>query len=99
MTTKEYSIEVGGTTLTAEFNDLAEQANGAVMVRYGDTVILATAVMGGKRDGDFFPLTVDYEERFYAAGKISVCIRRSPRLSSRALHRQESRDRNAYACG
>jgi len=87
MTTKEYSIEVGGTTLTAEFNDLAEQANGAVMVRYGDTVILATAVMGGKRDGDFFPLTVDYEERFYAAGKImgSQYVRREGRPSTDAI--------------
>ena len=87
MNTKEYSIEIGGRKLTAEFNDLADQANGAVMVRYGDTVILATAVMGGKRDGDFFPLTVDYEERFYAAGKImgSQFVRREGRPSTEAI--------------
>ncbi|MDE2107045.1 MAG: polyribonucleotide nucleotidyltransferase, partial [Patescibacteria group bacterium] len=70
MQKKEYSLEIGGKTLIAEFNDLADQANGSVILRYGNTVILATAVMGRRRDGDFFPLTVDYEERFYATGKI-----------------------------
>lgn len=71
MKTKTYSLDIGGKTLTAEFNDLADQANGSVIVRYGNTVILATAVMGHEAgDGDFFPLTVDYEERFYATGKI-----------------------------
>jgi polyribonucleotide nucleotidyltransferase len=87
MTTKEYSIEIGGKRLTAEFSDLADQANGAVMVRYGDTVVLATAVMGNERDGDFFPLTVDYEERFYAAGKImgSQYVRREGRPSTGAI--------------
>lgn len=87
MNKKEYSIEVGGKTLTAEFNDLADQANGAVMVRYGNTVILATAVMGDLRDGDFFPLTVDYEERFYALGKIlgSRFVRREGRPTTEAI--------------
>lgn len=87
MKKKEYSIEIGGKTLVAEFNDLAEQANGAVMVRYGNTCVLATAVMGGERDGDFFPLTVDYEERFYAAGKIlgSQFIRREGKPSTEAI--------------
>jgi len=84
---KEYSIEVGGKTLTAEFNDLADQANGAVMLRYGNTVVLATAVMGKLRDGDFFPLTVDYEERFYATGRIlgSRFMRREGRPSTEAI--------------
>src|SRR5690242_3314022 len=88
MTKKEYSIEVGGKTLTAEFNDLADQTNGAVMVRYGNTVVMATAVMGHEpKDGDFFPLTVDYEERFYATGKIlgSRFIRREGRPSTEAI--------------
>ncbi|MDE1975132.1 MAG: polyribonucleotide nucleotidyltransferase [Patescibacteria group bacterium] len=88
MTKKEYSIEVGGKTMTAEFNDLADQANGAVMLRYGNTVVLATAVMGGMREGgDFFPLTVDYEERFYATGKIlgSRFVRREGRPSTEAI--------------
>lgn len=87
MNKKEYSIEVGGKTLTAEFNDLANQANGSVMIRYGNTVVLATAVMGGLKDGDFFPLTVDYEERFYATGRIlgSRFVRREGRPSTEAI--------------
>lgn len=87
MTKKEYSIELGGKTLTAEFNDLADQTNGAVMLRYGNTTVLATAVMGGLKDGDFFPLTVDYEERFYATGKIlgSRFVRREGRPSTEAI--------------
>ncbi len=87
MNKKEYSLEVGGKTLTAEFNDLADQANGSVMVRYGNTTVLATAVMGNLKDGDFFPLTVDYEERFYATGKIlgSRFVRREGRPSTEAI--------------
>src|SRR3989344_5735711 len=87
MNKKEYSLEVGGKTLTAEFNDLADQANGSVMLRYGNTTVLATAVMGDLKDGDFFPLTVDYEERFYATGKIlgSRFIRREGRPSTEAI--------------
>jgi polyribonucleotide nucleotidyltransferase len=87
MTKKEYSLDLGGKTLTAEFNDLADQANGSVIVRYGDTVVLATAVMGDLRDGDFFPLTVDYEERFYATGRIlgSRFMRREGRPSTEAI--------------
>jgi polyribonucleotide nucleotidyltransferase len=87
MNKKEYSIELGGKTLTAEFNDLAENANGSVMLRYGNTTVLATAVMGGLKDGDFFPLTVDYEERFYATGKIlgSRFVRREGRPSTEAI--------------
>ncbi len=66
------SAEIAGRTLTLEAGRFAEQADGAVTVRYGDTVLLAT-VVGAKepREGiDFFPLTVDYEEKMYAAGKI-----------------------------
>ncbi len=66
------SAEIAGRTLTLEAGRFAEQADGAVTVRYGDTVLLAT-VVGAKepREGvDFFPLTVDYEERMYSAGKI-----------------------------
>ncbi len=88
MKSKQYTLEVGGKTLIAEFNDLAEQANGSVMMRYGNTVVLATAVMGKEeKKGDFFPLTVDYEERFYASGKIlgSRFIRREGRPSDEAI--------------
>ncbi|MBC8162707.1 MAG: polyribonucleotide nucleotidyltransferase, partial [Roseiflexaceae bacterium] len=65
------SAEIAGRTLTIETGRLAEQASGAVTVRYGDTMLLATVVGGDAREGiDFFPLTVDYEEKMYAAGKI-----------------------------
>jgi len=88
MTKKEYSLEVGGKTLIAEFTNLADQANGSVIMRYGNTVVLVTAVMGNEREGlDYFPLTVDYEERFYAGGKIqgSRFMRREGRPSDEAV--------------
>ncbi len=87
MTKKEYSIEIGGKKLSAEFNDLADQANGSVIVRYGDTAMLATAVMGDLKEGDFFPLTVDFEERFYATGRIlgSRFVRREGRPSTESI--------------
>ncbi len=88
MKKKTYSLEVGGRELVAEFTDLANQANGSVMVRYGNTTVLATAVMGkNPKDGDFFPLTVDYEERFYASGKIlgSRFVRREGKPSDEAI--------------
>ena len=68
----QVSCEVAGRTLTIETGKLAEQAGGAVTVRYGDTLILATATASKEpRLGtDFFPLTVDYEQRHYASGKI-----------------------------
>ena len=71
MNKKEFSVEVGGRKMTAEFNDMADQTNGSVVMRYGDTVVLVTVCMGkNEKDGDFFPLTVDFEEKFYASGKI-----------------------------
>ena len=68
MQKKEYSLEIGGKTLTAIFSDLAEQAHGSVMLKYGETIVLATACMSkDKKEGlGFFNLTVDYIERFYA---------------------------------
>src|SRR6516225_7245354 len=67
-----FETVVGDRTLSIESGKLAGQANGAVTVRYGDTVVLATATSTRepRPDVDFFPLTVDYEERLYAAGKI-----------------------------
>lgn len=72
MHTKEYSVEVGGKTITAVFSDLADQANGSVMLKCEDTVVLATAVMSkdGKDNRGFFNLTVEYMEKYYAAGLI-----------------------------
>jgi polyribonucleotide nucleotidyltransferase len=73
MKKKEYSIEIGGKTLTAIFTDLADQAHGSVMLKYGETIVLATAcVSKDRQDGlGFFNLTVDYMERYYASGKIA----------------------------
>ncbi len=85
---KEYSIEIGGKTLTLTFSALAEQANAAVMAKYGETVVLATAVMSKTETTlPYMPLKVDYEERFYAAGKIigSRFIRREGRPSEEAV--------------
>lgn len=88
MKTKKYSIEIGGEKLEAEFNDLVENAHGSVMLRLGDTVVLGTAVMSkGEKESDYFPLTVEYEERFYAAGQIlgSRFLRREGRPSDEAI--------------
>ena len=64
------SVEIAGKEISFETGKLAKQASGAVVVRAGDTMVLCTATMGGLRDADFLPLTVDVEERMYAAGKI-----------------------------
>jgi len=67
----QVSVEVGGRVLTLETGKIAKQANGAIVARYGDTVILNTACMATKaNDKDFLPLTVDYRENTYSAGKI-----------------------------
>jgi len=67
----QVSVEVGGRTLILETGKVAKQANGAILARYGDTVILNTACMAPKpNDKDFLPLTVDYREYTYSAGKI-----------------------------
>lgn len=83
---KVYSYTWGGRHLQVEIGQLAKQANGAVLVRYGDTVVL-TAAVGTKqaKDTDFFPLTVNYEEKMYAAGKIpGGFIKREGRPSEHA---------------
>lgn len=85
---KEYSIEWGGRTLTIGVGRLAQQANGSCTVRYGDTVVLCTATLGDEREGaDFFPLSVDFEERMYAAGRIkgSRFIKREGRPTDEAI--------------
>ena len=73
--------------MSAEFNDWADQANGSVLVRYGNSAVLATAVMGRESDKDYFPLSVEYEEKFYAAGAIlgSRFMRREGRPSDEAV--------------
>ncbi|MGE5597058.1 MAG: polyribonucleotide nucleotidyltransferase [Hyphomicrobiales bacterium] len=92
---KTYELEVGGKTLTIQHGILAGQANGAVTVRQGDTVVLVTACMADAREGiDFFPLTVDYEERLYAVGKIPGGFpRREGRASTEGILAMRLTDR------
>ena len=83
-----FEMELGGRKLVVENGKMAKQANGAVLVRHGDTVVLVTATTSAEpREGvDFFPLTVDYEEKMYAAGKIpGGFIKREGRPSSDAV--------------
>lgn len=85
---KTFSMELAGRTLTIEAGHLAQFANGSVLVRYGETVILATATASKQpREGiDFFPLSVDYEERLYSVGKIpGGFIKREGKPSERAI--------------
>jgi polyribonucleotide nucleotidyltransferase len=85
----KFQLELGGKKIKIEITDLAEQANGSAFVSLGQTMVLATATMSKKEpEGiDFFPLTVDYEEKYYAAGKIlgSRYIRREGRPSEEAI--------------
>jgi len=85
---REYSIIVAGRTMTLETGRLAKQANGAVLVSYGETSVLVTATMSRSvREGiDFFPLLVDYEERLYAVGRIpGGFLRREGRPGEKAI--------------
>src|SRR5262252_5126261 len=90
------NIEVAGRRLSIETGRVAEQANGAVIVRQGDSVVLSTVVMSKEpREGiDFFPLTCDYEEKLYAAGKIpGAFMRREGRPSEQAILASRLTDR------
>jgi polyribonucleotide nucleotidyltransferase len=82
-----YSTDWAGRNLTVEIGQLAKQANGAVLVRYGDTAILSTVTASKEpKNVDFFPLTVNYEERLYAVGKIpGGFIKREGRPSEKAI--------------
>lgn len=83
-----FEMELAGRKLVAEIGKYAEQASGAVMIRYGDTVVMSTATASEKpREGiDFFPLSVDYEEKMYAVGKIpGGFIKREGRPSENAI--------------
>jgi polyribonucleotide nucleotidyltransferase len=96
LTTYSFQGEIGGRNLIIESGVLAGQANGAVTVRYGDTVVLVTACISAEpREGtDFLPLTVDYEERLYAAGKIpGSFFRREGRPSQEAVLTSRLTDR------
>lgn len=85
---RTYSMELAGRTLSVEIGRVAEQANGAALMRYGDTTVLVTATASEKpREGiDFFPLSIDYEERLYSVGKIpGGFIKREGRPSEKAI--------------
>jgi len=84
----QFETEVAGRKLVIESGKVAQQANGSVMIRYGDTVLLVTATASKEpREGvDFLPLTVDYEERLYAVGKIpGGFIKREGKPSEKAI--------------
>ncbi|MDO8444165.1 MAG: polyribonucleotide nucleotidyltransferase [bacterium] len=87
--TRNYEIDFGGKKLTLETGKLAGQANGSITARYEDTIVLATVCLNPepKEGMDYFPLMVEFEERFYAAGKISGSrfIKREGRPSDRAV--------------
>jgi len=89
MDSKIFETELGGQKLKVEINALAQQANGAVLVTYGETVVLATAVIKRvpREGGDYFPLMVDYEEKHYAAGRIigSRFVKRENRPTEEAV--------------
>ena len=85
---KSYSMELAGRTLTVEIGRVAAQANGSALMHYGDTVVLSTATASDKpREGiDFFPLSVEYEEKLYAVGKIpGGFIKREGRPSENSI--------------
>src|SRR5258708_16512890 len=90
----QVTVQVGGRPLILETGKIAKQANGAITARYGDTIVLTTACMASHmNDRDFLPLTVDYRENTYSAGKIPGAFfkpeaRPSPKdvLTSRFIH-------------
>src|SRR5438477_10067902 len=90
------NVDVAGRRISIETGRAAEQANGAVIVRQGDSVVLSTVVMSKEpREGiDFFPLTCDYEEKLYAAGRIpGPSMRREGRPSGPAIPASRLPDR------
>src|SRR4026207_250767 len=88
------SVEIAGSEITFETGRMARQAGGAVVVQQGDTMVLGTATVGNLRDVDFLPLTVDVEERHYAAGQIpGSFFRREGRAGEKATVTARMMDR------
>src|SRR3989344_1059663 len=88
MEVKNYSEDFAGRKLSGGLGRLAGQANGSCLVQYGETTLLVTATMSAHpKDANYFPLSVDYEEKYYAAGKIkgSKWIKRESRPSEEAI--------------
>ena len=82
-----FEMELAGRKIVVEHGELAKQASGAVLVRYGDSVVLSTVTVSKEpKDLDFFPLTVGYEERLYAVGKVpGGFIKREGRPTEHAI--------------
>lgn len=95
---KIYETSIGGKNLSVEIGKVAELANGACILRSGDTVVLVIATNSEKpRDGiDFFPLSVDYEEKLYAAGKIPGGFIKKRRKTFRTFNSNIKTDRSSY---
>lgn len=97
MSTTTVRSEIAGRTLTLETGRLALQADGAVTVQFGESIVLCTAMMAeeGKEDAGFFPLTIEYQERYYASGKIkgSRFVKRDGRSSDEAILKARLIDR------
>nr|HPO60852.1 polyribonucleotide nucleotidyltransferase [Exilispira sp.] len=82
----KFDVDFGSGVLTFEINKVARQANGSTLARFGDTAVLSAAVMGPNLKQDFFPLTVHYFEKAYAAGKIpGGFIKREGKPSDREI--------------
>jgi len=98
MSKEKFELKVDGKNIEIETNSLAEQANGSALVRYGDTVVLATAVVDkeDRENRGFFPLTVEYQEKYYASGKIkgSRFIKREAKPSDEAILNSRIIDRS-----
>ena len=84
---KKFEMELAGRTLRVDVGRVAKQANGAVLMHYGDTVVLSTATASDKpREGiDFFPLSVEYNEKLYAVGKIPEDLTREKERHQKML--------------
>ena len=84
---KKFEMELAGRTLRVDVGRVAKQANGAVLMHYGDTVVLSTATASDKpREGiDFFPLSVEYNEKLYAVGKIREDLTREKERHQKML--------------
>ena len=93
MAEKVFSTEFAGKPLVVKLGKLAQQASGSALVQYGETSTLATAVLGKPVSKDYFPLTVDFEEKYYAAGNFLVSGRKIPRDGGIILAVAESRAR------
>ncbi|MCW3021008.1 MAG: polyribonucleotide nucleotidyltransferase, partial [Conexibacter sp.] len=93
------TVEIAGSEISFETGKMAKQASGSVVVRQGDTMVLNTATIGNLRDIDFLPLSVDVEERMYAAGKIpGGFFRREGRPTERAILTARLIDRPLRPC-